>query len=143
MDRREFLTNVWKYGVRPILLIIILYFSLKFLVNFIVNLFNENSGERVIIFLVLGITVLLITAHFIGIIFNKIIVSIHNILPEPIKNFIKVFKKIVTLLFPILLGILIYYFWNEDLRYVIFIFIVVIEQIIVIIRKKKWKNIFA
>jgi hypothetical protein len=130
MDRKEFLIQLWKKGIKPLILIVLLYFSIRF----IINIFKENSTERLVTILVIGFLVVSIILTLIGILFRTIIEKIHSKLPESVKTLLRITGKIINYLIPFILGIIIYKLWEKDWVmasfYILFFFFEPIRNII-------------
>lgn len=130
----EFLISVWEKGIKPILLIGIIFFCIKFLFN----AFTESGSERFVIIFALGIGLLLLTIHLIKMIFKSLTKKLNSILPESIKLCIRVIGKTLNYMSPIIFGIIIYHFWNENsIASVIILGILLIQRIGEIIKEEK------
>lgn len=110
MDRKQFIWTIWRKGLRPILLIAILFFCLKFLYN----VFTESGVERFAIILLLGLGVLYAIVYLMGQALKSIFTKINLMLPEGIKFWLGIMSKIFDYAAPIIAGMLLYHFWREN-----------------------------
>lgn len=134
MDRKEFLITVWKKGVKPILLIIIIFFCGKFLYN----VFSESGSERFLTILIIGFGLLMLIAYLIGQLFKSLTKKLNSILPEMVKLWIRVIGKFLDYISPIILGMIIYHFWKEDwVIAAIVLGILLIQRIVEIFKEEK------
>ncbi len=134
MDRKDFLLTVWKKGIKPILLFVIIFFCGKFLFN----IFAESGTERLVTILIIGLGFLMLIVYLIGELFKSITVKINSILPESIKFWIRVIRKFLNYLSPIIFGAIIYHFWKEDwIIAAIISGIILVQRIAEIIKEEK------
>lgn len=110
MDRKEFLKTVWEKALRPILLIAIIFYCVKFLYN----VFIESGTARFVTILILGFGILLLTAFLLGQVFKSMVTRINAALPESIKLGTRIIGKFLNYISPIILGMIVYHFWQED-----------------------------
>jgi hypothetical protein len=110
MYRKEFLKTIWKKGIKPTLLIVVIYFCVKFLIN----VFRDNETERFIIILALELGILFAIIYLIGFIFSSIISKINSKLPDSVKPWLKKITKVLNYIEPIISGIIFYQFWKKD-----------------------------
>ncbi len=134
MDRKEFLITVWKKGIKPILIIGVIFFCSKFLYN----IFAESGTERFVTILIVGLGLLMLTAHLIGHLFNTVTEKLKTLLPEQVKIWFRVIDRFLNYISPIILGAIIYHFWKEDwISAMIVLGIILIQRIQVIIKEEK------
>jgi hypothetical protein len=134
MSRKEFLVRLWKVFIKPTVLVILLVFMIKFLIN----IFASNGPERMTTILVLGFAVLYFILSLIGFGFRTLTDKIYRSLPVHIKFWIRVLQKIIDFAAVAILGALIYKFWNEDwVLAAIISGIILIERISNIIKEEK------
>lgn len=134
MDRKAFLITVWKKGLKPLLLIAVIFFCLKFMYN----VFMESGTERFLTLLILGFAVLWITADLLGRMFKSARTKMKTRLPESTKHWIRIMGKFLNYVAPLILGMIIYHFWQEDWKAAAFVLsILLMERIISIIREEK------
>jgi uncharacterized membrane protein YhdT len=141
MNRKEFfikvwngLISIWKKWIKPILLIGIIFFCIKFILKAIV----ENGSERVVVIVAFAIGLVVLTAHFIKIFFNSVTEKLNSILPESIKLWLRIISKTLNYISPVIFGIIIYHFWNEkSITAVIVLSLLLVHKIGEIIKEEK------
>jgi hypothetical protein len=137
MYRKEFLKTIWRKGIKPTLLIVVIYFCVKFLIN----VFQDNETERFIIILALELGILFAIIYLIGFIFSSIISKINSKLPDSVKPWLKKITKVLNYIEPIISGIIFYQFWKKDwITAALLIGIILILRITEIIEKKTGHN---
>ena len=141
MNRRDFfikvwntLISIWKKWIRPILLIGIIFLCIKFIFNAIV----ENKSERVVVIVAFVFGLVILTAHFTKMFFNSFTKKLNSILPESIKLWLRILSKILNYISPVIFGIIIYHFWNENsIKTVIILSLLLVHKIGEIIKEEK------
>jgi uncharacterized membrane protein YhdT len=141
MNRRDFfikvwnaLISIWKKWIIPILLIGIIFFCIKFIFKAIV----ENGSERVVAIFAFVIGLVILTAHFIKMLFYSFSKKLNSILPESIKLWLLIISKTLNYLSPVIFGIMIYHFWNEkSITEVIILSLLLVHKIGEIIKEEK------
>jgi hypothetical protein len=134
MDRKEFIITVWKKGIKPLLLIGIIFLCGKFLYN----VFAESGAERSITILIIGLGLLILTLYFIGLFFKSLTKKLNSILPEPIKLWIRIVGNFLNEIALIIIGMILYHFGKEDWGAVtIFLGVFLIRRILEIIKEEK------
>ena len=134
MDRKYFLKVLWDKFLKPLLLLGVFFFSIRFLIR----AFSQNGTERMIATLVIAFIILSILSYFSGILFKNIYTKIKLRLSEGFLQKLKITGKIFNHILPIAIGTAIYYSWQENsLSALGFYGIFLIYQIINIVRKKK------
>ncbi|NOQ76033.1 MAG: hypothetical protein GQ574_28765 [Crocinitomix sp.] len=108
MDRYEFLIALWKKGLKPILLVVGIYFC----ITFIYYLFNEGSMWSLLL-LILSIALFILFIELIGSLFSKIILKISAKTPVTLKIWLRFGLKILNYLSPFILAIIIYQAWQK------------------------------
>lgn len=134
MDRKEFLKVVWSKLFKPILLIGVLIFSVRFLIR----IFAQNDIERLISIIVLGFVILSAFSYLFGLVFTNVMNLMKSKLSEKSLDNFRILGKIINYLIPIAIGVVIYYTWQRDGGSAVAFFgAFLIFQIIEIIRKEK------
>jgi DNA integrity scanning protein DisA with diadenylate cyclase activity len=134
MDRKEFLIVAWLKLFKPILLIGVLIFSIRFLIR----IFSQDDIERLISVIVLGLVILSALSYLFGLVFKNITNRIKSKMPEKSLDNFRIVGKVLNYLIPIALGIVIYYTWQRDgISALTFFGAFLIFQIIEIVRKEK------
>lgn len=134
MNRKEFLINVWRKGIKPILIFGVIFFC----GNFLYHVIAESGTERFLTILTIGLGLLILTTYLIGQLFKSLTVKINAILPEPVKLWLRIIGNILNYLSPLILGIIIYHFWKEDwIMAAIVLGALLIQRIGEIIKEKK------
>jgi len=110
MNRREFLLLIINKILKPLLLVLIIYF----LFDFMYKAISDSGNERTVILLFFGIGLFFATLMLIGILFNSITTKIYSKLSDKSKFRLRILDKILKFVLPIIAGILIYYLWKED-----------------------------
>ena len=109
MTRKEFLTQVWKKGFRPLLILAVTYFFLKFFIS----IFTENGPERLSVLMILFVIVLFTVLSFTGVLFYKIRNKIYERLSAKTQYYLKIIGKFINYSSVLILGIFIYYLWEK------------------------------
>ena len=134
MNRKDFLISVWRKGIKPILLVGIIFFC----VNFIFNVFNESGTERFATIVILGFGLLILSIYLTNLFFTSLSEKINSLLPEQVKLWIRVIGKIIDYISPIILGLMIYHFWKQDwVIPAIVLGVLLLERIAEIIKDEK------
>jgi hypothetical protein len=106
MDRKEFLFTIWKKGLKPIILVLAIYFC----ISFIYQLFAEGISWNVML-LILSLAVLILFIELLVNLFSKIITNISARLPQKLMNWISLSIKYFS---AIVLALVIYLAWQKD-----------------------------
>ena len=134
MDRKEFLKVLWFKLFKPILLLGVLIYSIRFLIQ----VFTQNDIERIITIIVLGLVILSSLSYLIGLVFKNATNQIQSKLSDKLLDNIRICAKVINYLMPIALGMVIYYTWQRDGSSAVGFFgAFLIFQIIEIVRKEK------
>ncbi len=134
MDRKEFLKTLWTKFFKPLIILGVLFFSVRFLIR----VFTQAGTERFITVIILGFIILVAIAQLLGLFFQKIANRIKSKLSEKSLNTFRIFGKVLNYLMPIALGMVIYYTWQRDGNSALVFFgAFLIFQIIEIVRKEK------
>ena len=134
MNRKDFLITVWRKGLKPILLVGIIFFCVKY----ILNVFTESGTERFATILTLGFGLLILSIYLTNLLFTSLLEKINSILPEQIKLWIRVIGKIMDYISPIILGMIIYHFWKQNwVMSALVLGILLLERIAGIIKDEK------
>ncbi|MFY0603951.1 MAG: hypothetical protein JXQ93_08365 [Flavobacteriaceae bacterium] len=135
MTRKEFLVTIWKKAIRPVILVVSLYYSFLFLQNILAN---ENN-QRFIFFVIIIIISVNIALYLIQFLLAKTVTYFSNNLPKPAISLLKIIGEIITYLTPVAFAFLIYYAWSKDetLAFIILCFILISEIRRIILENKK------
>ena len=134
MNRKEFIKILWFKIFKPLLLLGVLIFSLRFLLR----IFTQNGIERGILKFFLWFAILSTLLYLLGFILKKTINYVKSRLSEKSLQFIKIIEKILEYILPIALGMLIYKFWQEgNISAIGFFVAFLIFRIIEKVRKEK------
>ena len=140
IDRKEFIKILWLKVFKPLLLLGVLIFSLRFLLR----IFTQNDTERVISIIFLWFVILSTLSYLFGLILKKTINRIKSRLSEKSLQLLKMIGKVLDYILPIALGMIIYKFWQENNISTIGFFVaLLIFQIIEIVRKEKLATTMA
>lgn len=136
MDRKDFLSQLWKRLFRPVIILIVVYYSVKFLIS----VFNENGTERLLIIIILSLTILFTLAYLTGELLRKIRERIYAKLSDNIKFKLRMVGKISDYLAVLILGAVLYKFWAKDaILASVFIILLLVDRINSIIKGEKLK----
>lgn len=109
--------TIWKKGVQPFLMIVLLFVC----VNFLYNQMAEKETERLYTDLsigsgklIIGLSLLILALSIIDLLVQYTIQKLNSIVPKSMQIWMGVISKILKFLTPIILGMVIYYFWKED-----------------------------
>ena len=140
IDRKEFIKILWLKVFKPLLLLGVLIFSLRFLLR----IFTQNDTERVISIIFLWFVILSTLSYLFGLILKKTINHIKSRFSEKSLQLLKMIGKVLDYILPIALGMIIYKFWQENNISTIGFFVaLLIFQIIEIVRKEKLATTMA
>jgi hypothetical protein len=136
MDRKDFLNQLWNRLFRPIIILTVIYYSVKFLIS----VFNENGTERHLTVIILSFTILFALAHLMGEFLHKIRERIYAKLSNNVKFKLRIVGKIGNYLALLILGAVLYKFWEKDaLLASILIILLLIDRINNIIKEEKYR----
>ena len=134
MDRKEFIIAIWKKVLKPIILTYILVFC----INFLLDALTFNGPERLIIILSVSLTIIIGIAYIVRTFLQKQLNKVFNKLPNKIKQTLNIIVKISDYIAPVILGVTLYHFYNQDqILEVSVILLVLGERINNIIKKEK------
>lgn len=133
MNRKDFLSILWRKIFKPLLIILAVYFIVKF----IAGIFMNDGDERALVkisFLFFGIY---IAAIIMGLILSSLLALLYAILPPAIKTVLRITTELLLFLIPIAFGVLLFYTWHHDRLIAIAILAyVTISQLHTIIKKE-------
>ena len=134
MDRKEFIITIWGKVLKPI----ILTYLLVFCVNFLLDALTFNGPERLIIILSVSMTITLGIAYLVRTLLQKQLDKSFNKLPSKTKQTLNIIVKISDYIAPIILGVTLYHFYNQDQKLAALIILFVLsERVVNIIKKEK------
>jgi hypothetical protein len=134
MDRKEFLLVVWKKGIKPTLLIVTIFFCVRFLYKDL----TEGGTIRFLTALIIGFGLLTLIGSLVLLLFHSLTEKLNTFLPEPVKLRIRVIRKLLNYFTPIVLGIMIYHFWKEDWLMTATMFgVLLIQKTVELIKEEK------
>lgn len=134
MDRKEFLKYLWKRLFKPIITLILLYFSTRFLIE----AFRDKGGERFSLLVVLSLTILYFAIYFSGKSMESLKEKIISNLSNKAMSRVKIIGKAIDYLAVLLLGAVLYKFWEKDIFLASMLSVLlIIDKIKAIIRKEK------
>jgi hypothetical protein len=134
MDRKEFLKTLWYKFFKPLILLGVLIFSVRFLIR----IFTQNDTERLIAIIVLGLVILSSLMYLIGVTFTSLKDSIISRLSEKTLNVLRILGKVLDYILPIAFGMITYHSWQEGATAAVGFFgVILILQIIEIVKKEK------
>lgn len=111
MDRKDFLKQLWKRLLKPMIILIMIYFSIRFLIA----VFHDNGTERFSTILFLSLIVIYFSIYFLGELISKLKVKVTSRLSDKAQFRMKVIGRITDYLAVLLLGVVLYEFWKEDI----------------------------
>lgn len=136
MDRKDFLKQLWKRLFKPIIILIVIYNSVKFLIS----VFNENGTGRLLTLIILSIIILFSVAYLIGELLHKLRERIYDKLSDNTKIRLRILAKISDYLAVLMLGAVLYKFWMRDaVSASILIIILLVDRLNKIIREERSK----
>lgn len=122
--------------MQPILMIGVIFLCL----NFLYHVFTESDTERFLTLFVVGVGLLILVIQLLSQLFHLWLerVSVTVTISDSIKFWLKIIRKTIDYLLPIVLGMLIYHFWKEDRETVAIVLVVLLfNRIQEIIRVEK------
>lgn len=134
MDRAEFLKLCGLNFFKPILLIGVLIFSLRFLIMDA----TESGAERLMIVILIGLIILAVVSYLINLILVNIIQKIRSNLSERALLTMSIIEKVLSYLSTIALGVIIYYNRQENtISAILFFSVFLLIQVVDIVKKEK------
>jgi len=134
MDRKEFLLNLWRKWLKPILMII----SVIICVIFVYRVFSENGSQRKISLLVVGIGAVMLIAQMFQTVFEKFITKIKQKLSPSVRYWMSICLMVIDYVAPIILGMMAYHFWKVDWFLTASVLtILIVNQVFKIIKENK------
>lgn len=134
MDRKDFLITLWTKVLKPLIMLGLLIF----IVRFLIRIFTQDGTEKFISVIVLGYIILAIVFYLLGLLFQKISNRIKSKMSQTSLDNFRIFEKVLDYIISIALGMVIYYTWERDgVSAVAFFGAFLIMQIREIIRKEK------
>ena len=91
MSRKEFLETIWRKGVKPLVLLTLLAFS----VQFFINVFREDSSERAVTLFLFGTAIFVLIVLIASITVSGIFLSLAEVIPPSIRFWIKMVIKFI------------------------------------------------
>jgi len=110
MTRRSFVLLIWKKFLMPLLLVIAIFFSLKFI--YYTLLYNEPG--RYVILLIFGLSILSIIAQLITLFFQKAIKKMDPTYLELLRSTVRIVLNIIDYSSPITFAIASFYLWRAE-----------------------------
>ena len=134
MTRAQFLKQLWQKGIKPVFLIVAIYFCIRF----IIDVFNNDGTAQFVTVLVLGLAFLFTLFYFIGLLFKFLAVKISTILPEHMKTMLKSIGKIIEYLVIPALAIIAFHFWQTDRKSgAVIVGFFLLQHVIVLVKGEK------
>lgn len=126
--------QLWKWFFKPLIILIVIYYSIRFLIS----AFSENGTERLFTILILSVTIFFILANLAGDLLSKVRIKILSKLSKKVKFKVLIIGKIIDYLAVLALGAVFYAFWEKDAVLVsILIILLLVERINNIIKEDK------
>lgn len=136
MDRKDFLKHLWKRLFRPIIILTVFYYSVKFLISVI----SENGTERLFTIIILSLTILYIVADLTGKLFRKIREKIYTKLSDKTKFKLRIIGQVSDYAMLLILGALFYKFWQKDAIVAsVFIILHLVQMVNNVVKEEKLK----
>ena len=110
MDRKEFISTLWTRKIKPAMIL----FFLIYLCYFLYKAFSENNNERVVLFLVISIPLIILLIYLIKFILNNIKKKVETKLTNRIKFILSTLRSTTELILLLAFGALLYHFWLAD-----------------------------
>lgn len=110
MDRKEFLRITWNKAIKPILIILLVAFILRY----IFRVFTEYGTERFITISIFGFAFLGIISYVVGVLFSKSLILLKSKLTDKARFQLRVIQKIFNFIGTIAFGALLYHFFLND-----------------------------
>ncbi|CAL2078969.1 hypothetical protein [Tenacibaculum sp. 190524A02b] len=110
MNRKEFLIAFWGRIIRPLLLLIVVFYIAKFLFFVLKN----DGFERSFVYFVVDIFILI---HLFRFIFKSLLLLLFKIeirIPSKLKFYLRIVGKFITPVISMFVGVLLYKMWLKD-----------------------------
>jgi hypothetical protein len=122
MNRNEFLKLVWRRLLRPILLLTVVLYCVRFLLA----IFKENGPERMVTMVVLSLTVIFTVVGLIGEWMSKSVDGVYAKLSPSAKANLRMLAKFIDYVSLLIMGAVIYQFWTRDAMIAMILMIIVL-----------------
>jgi uncharacterized membrane protein YhaH (DUF805 family) len=136
MNRKDFLKQLWSRVFKPLVILIVIFLSARFLIS----VFNEQGPERFITIAILTMVILFSLAYLAGEILRRLRDRLYSKLSASSKFRLRILGRITDYLAVLVLGAVLYKFWAEDaLLASFFIVILLAGRITHIVREERSK----
>ncbi len=137
MDRADFFKQLWKFLFRPLIILMVVYYSIKF----IIAVFSESGVERNLTVFILSLTIVSTIIYLISSLIGKTIEKIYTKLSEKAKFRWLIIARIWDYLSLLMLGALLYHMWLKDAIFAsLFVVVLIGERAIAIVKEEKSKR---
>lgn len=135
MDRKDFLKQLWKRLFIPTIILILIYSSIKFLFAAI----RDNGTVRLSTITFLSLTIIYFSIYFLGKLLDKLLIEkIASRLSDKAKFRLRIIGKIIDYFAVLLLGVVLYKFWKEDVFLALILTsILIVDRIKAIVKEIK------
>lgn len=126
MNRNEFLIQLWKRIIMPLIMLAVIYFCLRFLIS----VFQEKGTARSLTFGILLLCMLFTTAYFVGSFLGKVRARNYMKLSDKAKRGLNILSNVTGYLVLLVLGAALYNFWQKDAVFASFLLILFLANIL-------------
>jgi|GEM_PF-1378618 len=124
MQRREFLTYAWKKRLYPALLLVLLFFGIRFLAD----AWLQNGAERFLLWLGLGFVLLLAAALWFRKQVEERSAALYARIPPKALPFLRAARRVLDMAALLGLGAVLYASWTKDPWLVLFFVIYILGR---------------
>ncbi len=110
MNRTDFLKELWKFWLKPLLLFLLI----TFLIGILIELFSDKTAVNVLLVIIVLIGVIMLASALVNIILKHTIIRFYESRSDKTKQLIDTAGKVATYCSTLVLGALLYVCWTSD-----------------------------
>jgi hypothetical protein len=110
MNRTDFLTQLWKSWLKPLLLFLLI----TFLIGMLIELFSDKTAVSTLLVIILFFAVIMLAGHLINIVLKHTVIRFYESRSDKTKQLIDAAGKVATYCVTLVLGALLYVCWTKD-----------------------------
>jgi hypothetical protein len=110
MNRTDFLTQLWKSWLKPLLLFLLI----TLLIGMLIELFSDKTAVSTLLIISLFFAVVMLAGHLITIVLKHTVIRFYERRSDKTKHLIDTAGKVATYCSALVLGALLYVCWTKD-----------------------------
>ncbi|MFN8714409.1 MAG: hypothetical protein ACK5Z2_16290 [Bacteroidota bacterium] len=110
MNRTDFLTQLWKSWLKPLLLFLLI----TLLIGMLIELFSDKTAVSTLLVIILFFAVIMLAGHLINIVLKHTVIRFYESRSDKTKQLIDAARKVATYCVTLVLGALLYVCWTKD-----------------------------